>query len=50
MTNIKEAKEYIKEVIKVLDTIEIAKEKAEKMRAWRDGIFSGFFRSFRLKV
>lgn len=32
MTNIKEAKEYIKEVIKVLDTIEIAKDKADKMR------------------
>lgn len=32
MTNIKQAKEYISEVIKVLDTIEIAKDKAEKMR------------------
>lgn len=32
MTNIKKAKEYISEVIKVLDTIEIAKDKADKMR------------------
>lgn len=32
MTNIKQAKQYIKEVIKVLDTIEIAKDKADKMR------------------
>ena len=32
MTNIKQAKEYISEVIKVLDTIEIAKDKADKMR------------------
>ena len=32
MTNIKQAKEYVSEVIKVLDTIEIAKDKADKMR------------------
>ena len=32
MTSIKQAKEYISEVIKVLDTIEIAKDKADKMR------------------
>ena len=32
MTNIRQAKEYISEVIKVLDNIDIAKDKADKMR------------------